>query len=155
MGFNFDPDKAFKFIEDIKAAYAKAADAETGNAKPAFAALERNFNNMLNDAMNASEDEGTPDYKKIAMKMLPSMIGLQMAFNQTAVAAKTNPAAAAALDAFKEDIKAATQNLIGGFNLPFPGLGSSRNDNEPPKPAKPDPKKYPPKRPRNGGSLDF
>lgn len=150
MNFGFtppDPDKVLESLGRLKDAFLRAADAETGRAKPLFESLSDTFNKTIDDAMDMASRNTNPDPNKIMMQMMPAMMQLQNAVNQLRREASTNPAAAKTLQQLESDIREEVSNMMGGA---IPGMPSIKKT--PPKP--PAPKGPKPKRPGDG-SFDL
>ncbi len=138
----FDPndfnDKFVTIIEKAKDAFRKAADADTGNAKPLFEELYNDFSDKFD---NPSEEQNHQEMLQGFLKT----IALQ---KKLAEEAKINPAAKEALETMQRDIGDAFKSALdlkslfnsfgglgglGGIDLgkladKFGGLG--KNDNE-------------------------
>lgn len=158
-----DPEKVLQSLENLKAAFLKAADADTGAAQPLFQSLSDKFNKVIDDGMDLASSDPNPNPNKIMMKLMPAMMDLQKTVQKIQQVAKTDSNAAEALAELEGSIKAEVQSLLGGMpGIGFPGApGKNRptfdGDDEkpsikPPKPpASPAPK---PKKP-NSGNFDF
>lgn len=152
MNFGFnppDPDKVLESIVNLKDAFLRAADAETGRAKPMFESLSDKFNKLIDDSMDAASTSQSMDPNKIMMKMMPAMMEIQGAVNSIRREAAQNPAAAQTLQALEDDIRTEISSIMGGA---IPGMPSIKNTPKPPKP--PAPKGPKPKRPGDG-SFDL
>jgi len=170
MDFGFtppDPDKALQALDNIKAAFAKAAAADTGAAQPLFQSLSDKFNKLVDDVIDIASNDPNPNPQKIMFKMMPVIMSVQMTAQKLQQAAQNDPRVGETLQELADAVKTEVQNLIPGGGLGFPGgfgggfnlPGSADNNNQPPqqpkKPNLPPAPKFPkPKKP-NGGDFNF
>lgn len=153
MNFGFnppDPDKVLESIGNLKDAFLRAADAETGSAKPLFESLSDRFNSVIEKSMDLASQSEKPDPNKMMMQMMPAMMEIQTTVNKIRRDAGNNPAAAETLRQLEEDIRTEVSNMLGGALPGMPGIPSIKK--APPKP--PAPKGPKPKRPGDG-SFDL
>lgn len=153
MNFGFnppDPDKVLESIGNLKDAFLRAADAETGSAKPLFESLSDKFNSVIEKSMDLASTTEKPDPNKLMMQMMPAMMEIQNTVNKIRREAGNNPAAADALRQLEDDIRTEVSNMLGGSLPGIPGMPSIKKT--PPKP--PAPKGPKPKRPGDG-SFDL
>lgn len=150
MNFGFnppDPDDVLKAMERLKEIFDKAADANTGSAQPLFQKLRDSFNKAADDAMKLQNSGEELDPRQAMMKMMPALMQIQSNVVRIQQAARTNPAAAEALQEMMNDMRTEISSLMGGMPG-FPGAGPST----PPTPPKPPaPPKGPAPRPRGPG----
>jgi ABC-type transporter Mla subunit MlaD len=152
FGFNPpDPDKVLQSIDNLKNAFLRAADAQTGPAKPLFESLSDKFNSVVEKSMDLGASADTPDINKLMRQMMPAMMDIQSTVNQIRRQAASNPAAAQTLHQLEDDIRTEISNMLGGALPGIPGLPSIKKT--PPKPPAP-PKGPKPKRPGDG-SFDL
>jgi len=151
FGFNPpDPDKVLESICNLKDAFLRAADAETGSAKPLFESLSDKFNSVIEKSMDLASTTEKPDPNKLMMQMMPAMMEIQNTVNKIRREAANNPNAAQTLRQLEDDIRTEISNIMGGALPGIPGMPSVKKT--PPKP--PAPKGPAPKRPGNG-SFDL
>lgn len=160
---NFDPQELFDAMEGIRAAFNRAADADSGTATPLFRQVARTINKVLDEANNP--DNADQDPKKAMMKLFPDVMALQFALSRIRAELPRNPAAAATFVTLQEDLKVeleklknlvpgvidALRNLPGFPSLPDFDLGKPKSS-EPPKPA---PKPAPKKKPKDSDDFTF
>jgi hypothetical protein len=168
-----DPDKIMQVLDNMKAAFQKAADADTGAAQPLFQSLSDTFNKVIEDGMNLAASDPNANPNKIIRQLMPVMLELQGTIGQLQSHAAKDPRVMQAMDELQESLKTEVMSLLsdlgGGIpGLGFPGLpGGFGTKNRPtfddtppappapPRPSKPAPKLKPkPKKPGNG-DFDF
>ncbi|HEX2753331.1 MAG TPA: hypothetical protein VHP34_09590 [Alphaproteobacteria bacterium] len=153
MNFGFnppDPEKVLESIGNLKDAFLRAADAETGSAKPLFESLSDKFNSVIEKSMDLAATSQKPDPNKLMMQMMPAMMEIQRTVEKIRREASSNAAAAQTLSQLEDDIRTEISNIMGGSLPGIPGMPSIKKT--PPKP--PAPKGPTPKRPGNG-SFDL
>jgi hypothetical protein len=151
FGFNPpDPEKVLESIGNLKDAFLRAADAETGSAKPLFESLSDKFNSVIEKSMDLAATSQKPDPNKLMMQMMPAMMEIQRTVEKIRREASSNAAAAQTLSQLEDDIRTEISNIMGGSLPGIPGMPSIKKT--PPKP--PAPKGPTPKRPGNG-SFDL
>lgn len=146
-----DPDKILESFERVKEAFARAAEADTGSAKRHFVRLSDKFNNLVEQGMKLSTQDLDP--KKLTLRLMPTVMDLQMTLSAIKREAQNNPAAAAAIneleDTMRQEITTLMSALDGIPGLPkIPGLKfPPQAPKAPPAPPansnKPAPKKKP------------
>lgn len=162
FGFNFtppDPEKLEASLRTVKDAFQRAADANTGKAQPMFQTLSDKFNEVMDKSFELSAENIEP--MKAIMKLMPSIMEVQMTFSQLRREAENNSAAADALADLQQTIQAESKSLLGSLGLPgglsgFPGFPGNDDDTPPAPPApkeKPAAPKFP--RPKKPGNGDF
>jgi hypothetical protein len=151
FGFNPpDPEKVLESIGNLKDAFLRAADAETGSAKPLFESLSDKFNSVIEKSMDLAATSQKPDPNKLMMQMMPAMMEIQRTVEKIRREASSNAAAAQTLSQLEDDIRTEISNIMGGSLPGIPGMPSIKKT--PPKPpASKGPK---PKRPGDG-SFDL
>ncbi len=157
MNFGFnppDPDDVLKSMERLKDIFDKAANADTGSAQPLFQKLRDGFNKAADDALRLQNSGAEIDPRQAMMQMMPALMQIKSTVVRIQQAARSNPAAAEALQEMMSDMRAEISSLMGGMPG-FPGAGPST----PPKPpAPPAPPKGPAPKPRGpgrGGTYDL
>ena len=172
MNFGFtppDPEKVLQALDNLKAAFQKAADADTGAAQPLFQNLSDKFNQVIDDGMNLAASDPNPNPNKIMMKLMPVMLELKTTLEKIQRLAQTDDRVADTMAELGNSIQTEVQNIMGGI----PGIGglgganpfgqrnrpTFDNDNDdaaPPAPPAPKPKapKIQPK-PKKPGNGDF
>ncbi len=177
MNFGFtppDPEKVLQALDNLKAAFQKAADADTGAAQPLFQTLSDKFNQVIDDGMNLAASDPNPNPNKIMMKLMPVMLELKRTLEKIQTLAQSDDKVADTMQELGQSIQDELKSIMGG-SLPgiggmgFPGgfggglpggLPKNRptfdNDDEPPAPPAPKPKipKIQPK-PKKPGNGDF
>jgi hypothetical protein len=164
-----DPEKVLQALEDLKAAFQKAADADT-TAQPLFQSLSDTFNKVIDEGMNLSSSDPNPNPGKILRKLMPTMLELKTTLEQIQRAASRDSKVAETMDELGGSIQNAVQGLMGGMpGLGFPGMGfpgggfpapggrPTFDDDEPAAPL-PKPKPRPPvikPKPKKPGAGDF
>ena len=178
MNFGFtppDPEKVLQALDDLKAAFQRAADADTGAAQPLFQSLSDTFNKVIEDGMNAAASDPNPNPGKIMRQMMPVMLELKTTLEQIQRLAQKDPRVQEAMDDLSGTIQKSVTDLLGGSlpgigGLGFPGgfpgglpggnPGKNRptfDEDAPPAPKAPKPPLPPaPKiKPRKPGNGDF
>ncbi|TAL39618.1 MAG: hypothetical protein EPN97_02015 [Alphaproteobacteria bacterium] len=169
MNFGFtppDPEKVLQALDNLKAAFQKAADADTGAAQPLFQTLSDKFNQVIDDGMNLAASDPNPNPNKIMMKLMPVMLELKKTLEKIQTLAATDSRVADAMQDLGESIQKEVTNIMGGIpGMGFPGaggFGGPKNrptfdqDDKPPVPPKPPiPKIQPRKTPKKPGNGDF
>lgn len=169
MNFGFtppDPEKVLQALDNLKAAFQKAADADTGAAQPLFQNLSDKFNKVIDDGMNLAASDPNPNPNKIMMKLMPVMLELKTTLEKIQRIAQTDDKVADTMAELGNSIQTEVQNIMGGI----PGIGGANpfgapknrptfdndNDDTPPAPSQPKPKapKIQPK-PKKPGNGDF
>lgn len=163
-GFGPDPEKVFEATEDIKKAFNKAAWADTGEARPLFEAMRDSMTRML-DIEGYAEEEGQPDPLKILRHAFAGAQEIKQKMQEVAIAARTNPAAEAALNELNQDMRAAFIKLTGidpdkmardfGRTAPRPNTPRPRRPELSPRPPLTPPPQLKPHKPKKPGSGDF
>lgn len=169
MNFGFtppDPEKVLQALDNLKAAFQKAADADTGAAQPLFQNLSDKFNQVIDDGMNLAASDPNPNPNKIMMKLMPVMLELKKTLEQIQRIAQTDSRVEGTMAELGESIQKEVQSIMGGLpgipGMGFPGggLGGPKNrptfdqDDTPPTPPKPRIPKIQPK-PKKPGNGDF
>lgn len=170
MNFGFtppDPEKVLQALDNLKAAFQKAADADTGAAQPLFQTLSDKFNQVIDDGMNLAASDPNPNPNKIMMKLMPVMLELKKTLEKIQTLAASDNRVADAMQDLGESIQKEVTNIMGGIpGIGFPGaggFGGPKNrptfdqDDEPPAapPKPPIPKIQPRKTPKKPGNGDF
>ncbi|MEZ0226519.1 MAG: hypothetical protein ACAH83_18325 [Alphaproteobacteria bacterium] len=169
MNFGFtppDPEKVLQALDNLKAAFQKAADADTGAAQPLFQTLSDKFNQVIDDGMNLAASDPNPNPNKIMMKLMPVMLELKKTLEKIQTIAATDSRVADAMEELGQSIQKEVTNIMGGIpGVGFPGaggFGGPKNrptfdqDDAPPAPPKPPiPKIQPRKTPKKPGNGDF
>jgi hypothetical protein len=161
-----DPEKVLQALDNLKAAFQKAADADTGAAQPLFQTLSDKFNQVIDDGMNLAASDPNPNPNKIMMKLMPVMLELKKTLEKIQTIAQTDSRVADAMQDLGESIQKEVTNIMGGIpGIGFPGaggFGAPKNrptfdqDDTPPAPPKPPiPKIQPRKTPKKPGNGDF
>jgi hypothetical protein len=161
-----DPEKVLQALDNLKAAFQKAADADTGAAQPLFQTLSDKFNQVIDDGMNLAASDPNPNPNKIMMKLMPVMLELKKTLEKIQTIAQTDSRVADAMQDLGESIQKEVTNIMGGIpGIGFPGaggFGGPKNrptfdqDDQPPAPPKPPiPKIQPRKTPKKPGNGDF
>lgn len=168
MNFGFtppDPEKVLQALDNLKAAFQKAADADTGAAQPLFQNLSDKFNQVIDDGMNLAASDPNPNPNKIMMKLMPVMLELKTTLEKIQRLAQTDSRVADTMEELGQTIQGEVQNImggipgIGGFGMGGP-FGAPKNrptfdqDDTPPAPPKPRIPKIQPK-PKKPGDGDF
>ncbi|MDE1151424.1 MAG: hypothetical protein PW788_02710 [Micavibrio sp.] len=166
MDFGFtppDPDKALQALDNIKAAFAKAAAADTGAAQPLFQSLSDKFNKLLDDIIDIASNDPNPNPQKIMFKMMPVIMSVQMTAQKLQQAAQNDPRVGETLQELAGTVRSEIQALIpGGGSIGFPGgfnLPGADNSNQPAAPQQPKKPSLPPAprfpKPKKPGGGDF
>lgn len=162
---SIDPEEIFQAIERMRDAFNRAAEADSGNAQRLFKKLSTKVEGLLDQAMDPRNQDMDP--QKLFMKMLPSVMDLQMTMSQLKREAQNNPAAAGVLAQLAQDIQAEAKALLpllgnlpgiggalpGGFKLPGMDFGQPKEPQEPKNPPAPPKPGKPPRKP--GGGFKF
>lgn len=163
---NFDPEDILKAVERMREAFNRAAEADSGSAQRLFQKLSSKIDNLFDQAMDPRNQDLEP--KKMVMKMLPSVMELQMTMSQIKREAQSNAQAAEVLDQLSREIQDEAKVLLpmlgnlpgiigglpGGFKLPGMDFGQPKEPPQTP-PAPPSPPKKSPRPPRKPGSDGF
>jgi hypothetical protein len=136
FGFNPpDPNDILEALERLKDVFARAASADTGSAQPLFQKLSDTFNKAVDAATDLQENNPDMHPQQAMMQLMPMLMQVQTSVQRLEQAARTNPAAAQALQELKGDLQNETRSLMGG--LPgFPGTAAPKQPPRPPRPPK-------------------
>jgi len=151
---NMDPDKFLKSIEGVKAAFNKAAEADTA-AQPLFEKLSTTFNKLLDGSMEM-ELRSKNDILPAVLKMLPAMIEMRSTITTIQKQYANDPAVGSVMADLADEIKAATDPIKDEMRKMMPGIpGLPKFPSDDAQDDRPQPPKPPQRKPRKPKDGDF
>ncbi|HCS22823.1 MAG TPA: hypothetical protein DIW20_03660, partial [Rhodospirillaceae bacterium] len=118
MNFGFnppDPDAVKEAMNRLKDVFARAAAADTGSAQPLFQKLSDTFNKAVDSAQDLQNQNPDMDPRQAMAQLMPTLMQVQMSMSRIQQAARTNPAAAEALQELMTDMRSEMSALLGGM----------------------------------------